>query len=261
MGMGRRILSATALIVGTLGYASGGHASDMTPAAAGPSVSANIAFTTDYVFRGFSQTGEDPTMQGGVDVSYGMFYAGIWASGLDFGPQVATAEVDFYTGIKKSYNNLNFDFGVIYYAYPGAEDGGAELNYVELKAGVSTSIDKLGIGATVFYSPEYTGETGDTVTVEGKASYEFASFRGVTPTVSALVGTTISTDDDPAFSAVFANGDDSYVYWNAGLTLSYDKLSLDFRYWDTDVSDAGGFCSGALFQCDERFTFTAAVTF
>ena len=34
---------------------------------------------------------------------------------------------------------------------------------------------------------------------------------------------------------VFANGKDSYMYWNAGLTLGIDKLSLDFRYWDTDI--------------------------
>ncbi|MBX9926895.1 MAG: TorF family putative porin [Hyphomicrobiaceae bacterium] len=61
----------------------------------------NIAGTTDYVFRGISQTSEDPTVQAAVDFSYGMFYTGVWASGLDFGNdfaanpnKIATVEID-----------------------------------------------------------------------------------------------------------------------------------------------------------------------
>ena len=45
--------------------------------------------TSDYVFRGISQTDNDPTIQGAVNVGYGIFYAGVWASGLDF--EVASA--------------------------------------------------------------------------------------------------------------------------------------------------------------------------
>jgi uncharacterized protein (TIGR02001 family) len=45
----------------------------------------NIDGTSDYVFRGFSQNARHPTLQGGADFAYNMFYAGIWASGLDFG--------------------------------------------------------------------------------------------------------------------------------------------------------------------------------
>jgi len=41
-------------------------------------VTANIAVTSDYVFRGFSQSNEDPAVQGGVDVTVGSsFYAGV----------------------------------------------------------------------------------------------------------------------------------------------------------------------------------------
>src|SRR5690606_281944 len=51
----------------------------------GPELSYNIGVTTDYVFRGFTQTGEDPAVFGGIDLGYGMFYAGTWASSVDFG--------------------------------------------------------------------------------------------------------------------------------------------------------------------------------
>ena len=50
-------------------------------------------------------------------------------------------------------------------------------------------------------------------------------------------------------------GKDHYYYWNAGLTLAVEKLSFDFRYWDTDISG----CTGGVFSCDERFVFSATV--
>ena len=47
--------------------------------------SANVALTTEYVFRGISQTKEGPAIQGGYDLTCGIFYAGVWASNLDWG--------------------------------------------------------------------------------------------------------------------------------------------------------------------------------
>lgn len=84
--------------------------------------------------------------------------------------------------------------------------------------------------------------------------------RDITPTFSATLGW--QTGDSAAYSAIVANGDDDYLYWNVGLTLGFgDRFSLDFRYWDTNISDTGGFCSGQILQCDERFVATAKVTY
>jgi uncharacterized protein (TIGR02001 family) len=63
-------------------------------------LSANFSVTSDYVFRGFSQSREKPAYQGGIDATYKWLYAGIWGSHIDFGPVDAPAEVDFYAGIK-----------------------------------------------------------------------------------------------------------------------------------------------------------------
>ncbi len=59
---------------------------------------------------------------------------------------------------------------------------------------------------------------------------------------------------------VNVNGnDDEYYYWNAGLALTVEKITFDFRYWDTNIGgDAGGLCANARF-CDERFVFTGTV--
>lgn len=225
--------------------------------------SVNIGGTTDYVFRGISQNLEDPAIQGGVDLSYGLFYLGVWSSNVDFipgsggpGSGDASIEVDIYAGIKPTLGMVTFDLGVIYYAYPGARTGGltgnADLDYVELKFGASTSIDRFSFGVTGFYSPDYFAESGDVWTVEGTMAYTLPDVWIFSPTISALIGASFG-DDNPASAWVFNFGDD-YVYWNVGLTLGVDKLSFDFRYWDTD-NDAY-FDPGLT---DERFVFTAKV--
>ena len=226
------------------------------PAAPAParafSWSFNIGATTDYVFRGFSQSAGDPAVQGGVDFSYGSLYLGVWGSGIDFGdgPGSASTEIDIYAGYKPTLGPVTFDLGVIYYAYLGANDPTAELDYVELKLGASTTIQKFSFGGTVFFSPEYTGELGEAWTLEGTAGYELPAFYGITPTIGGTIGTTLF--EDAALGGV------DYVYWNAGVAFAADKLTLDLRYWDTDLPDAT--CSGKVFGCDERFVATVKVT-
>src|SRR3569623_1279038 len=50
-----------------------------------PSVTFNIGAASDYVFRGVSQPDSNPQVFGGADLTAGMFYAGVWASNVDFG--------------------------------------------------------------------------------------------------------------------------------------------------------------------------------
>ncbi len=231
--------------------------------------SANVAATTDYVFRGFSQSAENPAWQTGVDVTYKWFYAGAWGSLIDFGRDgpfdVAHTEIDLYAGIKPVLGPVTLDLGVIYYVYPGARDGvgftSRELDYVEIKFGASGSPWKdATLGGTVFYSPEYTNDTGPVWTFEGTLSQSFASIRDVTPSISGTIGYQVG--DDIRYVGLIGNGADDYLYWNVGLGLGFgDRFSLDFRYWDTNISDVGNFCSGATFQCDERFVATAKVTY
>jgi uncharacterized protein (TIGR02001 family) len=221
----------------------------------------NIGATTDYVFRGISQTLEDPAFQAGIDLSYGIFYVGVWGSTVDFGGGPPEAEIDYYAGIKPEWRGVEFDLGVIYYTYPNAKDSGAELDYVELKVGASGSpVENLTIGGTVFYSPDYTAETGEVWTFEGSVAYEFRKMWVFTPTLSALIGYQTGKASK-GFLVDGITNDDDYLYWNAGLELAVEKLTLDFRYWDTDIGTANGGLCAATKLCDERFVFTAKVTF
>jgi uncharacterized protein (TIGR02001 family) len=180
----------------------------------------------------------------------------VFASGLDFeagGVYDGDVEVDLYGGIKPTWGPLTFDLGVIYYAYPGNGillAGTQDAEYLEFKAGVSGSpFENATLGATVYYSDDYFGETGEVWTVEGTAGYTFKTIGPFTPTISGLVG---YQDADVAF-----NGIDSYWYWNAGLALTVEKLTFDFRYWDTDIDSAAAVCFNDY--CGERFVFSATV--
>jgi uncharacterized protein (TIGR02001 family) len=231
-------------------------------------LSANVGITTDYVFRGISQTAEGPAIQGGFDATCGLFYAGVWGSNLDFGgsggQDVANLEIDWYAGVKPKTGPITWDLGVIYYSYPNALGSVADLNYFEVKVGGSAEIWKDGtLGVTVFYSPEYTGESGHVWTIETAFAQALPKVGMFSPTFSALVG--VQRGNNSNNYGLITNGDDGYVYWNAGVTLGFhEKWSLDLRYWDTNISNSGDFCDGGnngLLQCDARFVATLKFTY
>ena len=237
------------------------------PAPRACALSANVALATEYVFRGVSQTSEGPSIQGGFDATCGMFYAGVWASNLDWGVSGTDIEVDWYAGIKPKTGRITWDLGVIYYSYPSSTEAfaGFDNNYVELKVGASAELWKDGtLGVTVFFSPDYQFETGNVWTVETGFSQVLPKIGMFTPTFSALIGYQVGTDNAYR-TRITAGGDDNYLYWNAGVTFGFlEKWSLDLRYWDSNLSDqagVAGFCTGATLQCDERFLATLKFTY
>jgi len=204
--------------------------------------------TSDYIFRGVSLSGEDPVFQASVDASYGIWYFGAWGTSLADEGQV---EIDFYTGIKPVLGPVTFDLGVVYYTY--FWDDPSDSNYFELKAGAEFSpIKNLTLTPVFWYTPDQDENYGETWTIEGTAAYELPAVGIFTPTVSGLIGFTEDLGDGSSL------GVNDYTYWNAGLSLAVEKFTFDFRYWDTDISDADALAGGLI--ADERFVFTASVT-
>jgi uncharacterized protein (TIGR02001 family) len=223
----------------------------------------NIDGTSDYIFRGISQTDNDPAIQGGLDASYGILYAGWWASQLDFEAALndAQVEMDWYGGIRPKWHNINFDFGVIYYSYPGAtyftSPFNTHLDYLEWKAGASSEICKnFVIGGTVYFSDDYFSETGRAWTFEGTAAYTLPKVWVFTPTVNGLIG----YQDGNSNAYLAFNGFSNYVYGNVGLALALEGLTFDFRWWDTNASNLTSDTLTCInHYCDSRFVFTAKV--
>ena len=177
-------------------------------------------------------------------------------------PFDASVEIDWYTGIKPKTGPITWDIGFIYYSYPNAFTPGLNLEYYELKLGASAQVWKDGtLGVTAFYSPDYSLESGRTWTIETAFAQAFPAMWGITPMFSALLGYQTNEGTD-SYRFSFGNGDDQYFYWNAGVVLGFlEKWSLDLRYWDTDISNAGNFCDLDTFQCDARFVATLKFTY
>lgn len=91
----------------------------------------NLGFFSQYIFRGLTQTDTKPAVQGGFDYSHvSGFYLGTWASNIswlsDFGAYTSSSmEWDFYGGYKKSVGDFGYDVGVLQYYYPGTVAPGA----------------------------------------------------------------------------------------------------------------------------------------
>ena len=95
-------------------------------------VTANAGLASNYLYRGISQTGAKPAVQGGFDYAHSSgLYAGVWGSSIswlsDAGVAVnAGLELDTYAGFKGTLaSGYTYDVGFLRYNYPGTYTAGA----------------------------------------------------------------------------------------------------------------------------------------
>lgn len=95
-------------------------------------VSGNATLTSDYVWRGSTQTHGDPAVQAGFKLAGDAgFYASVWGSNVEFAPEThASSELDFTVGWGKSLgDDWAVDANVLHYRYPSTT---VDLNWTEL---------------------------------------------------------------------------------------------------------------------------------
>jgi uncharacterized protein (TIGR02001 family) len=212
------------------------------------SLAGTFGVTSDYIFRGQTQTNHDAALQGSLTVSHDSgFYLGVWGSNVDFGNET-DFEVDFYAGYGGSFNDsTTFDVNVTYYAYPNAEDF-RNYDYFEVLGTVTYSMDAFSIYAKTALSPEFFGETGFAAWVGTGAGYEITD--GIR--VSGNVG--YQWIEDNALAGI-----PDYFNYDIGVTGTFGIISVDLRYFGTDLSEAE--CYGGTDLCDERVVGTATLGF
>ncbi len=210
-------------------------------------ISGNLTFTTDYVFRGVSQTNEDFAVQGGIDYAHQAtgLYVGTWASNVSFAP--GSVELDVYGGWARAYGDFVVKIGALHYDYPG----NSSLNTDELVLGGSWK----WFSASYYYalSDEYFGllDGKGSQYLELNASYELP----MEFVIGAHYGTTLFDGEPTPGSPNDAN---DYVDWKISVARSYRGLDFLLAYTDTDF-DKGANAPADI--ADERVFLSVTKTF
>jgi uncharacterized protein (TIGR02001 family) len=209
--------------------------------------SGSVAVTSDYVFRGITQSDETPALQGAINFGKATgLYLGVWGSNVDFNDgDEAQLEIDLSGGYKWAWGPASFDAGVIYYAYPGA-DSGLDYDYWEGKLAASVPAGPATITGAVYISPDYFAGSDTAIYVNGAASLPVLD---TDITASAAVGRQ-SIDDNAAFGVA------DYTDWTAGLSYTWENFTFGVAYYDTDLGN--GDCPDG---CEARVVGTISRAF
>ncbi len=116
-------------------------------------LSGNAAITSNYIWRGVSQTLDQAAGQGGIDYGHESgLYAGTWVSNVDFSGDYGSGyesgtgyEMDVYAGFAGEAGDLGYDIGVISYQYPITP----EFNFTEIYVSGTFNILTVGLASTV----------------------------------------------------------------------------------------------------------------
>ncbi|MBW8370452.1 MAG: TorF family putative porin [Thiobacillus sp.] len=201
-------------------------------------LSANITLTSDYVFRGVSQSQNGPAIQGGVDYSHASgFYVGTWASNVGWVEEGgfkedSSMEIDLYGGYRGTAGDFGYDVGVITYYYPGdqiaaANDPdtteiylGASWKFLSAKYSYVVSDQFIGWGTAT----DPAGDTDGSYYVELNANYGLANGWG-------LIG-------HVGYQDVKDNDLVSYTDWKIGVSKDIGFGVVTLAYSDTDADTA-----------------------
>ena len=137
----KKTLFAVTLAALTSGAATSVLAADPKAPEPDIEISGNIALTTDYRFRGMSQTNLGPALQGGFDLGFkNGAYIGVWGSNVSnwTSPNGSGMELDVYGGYATELaSGVGLDFGLLRYIYPSNENTPKSADTTEAYLGVS----------------------------------------------------------------------------------------------------------------------------
>jgi len=235
------------------------------PAAVAPAspwdVVVTAALMNDYNFRGISQSNHKPSTQAGFELRYNtspslQWYGGISGESISF-PNDAAAEIDFYAGVRPTFDKLALDFGAWYYWYPGGECFGVPSPAAPGTAGVCSG---AAFPPGVVPNPQNALSPTGGVNVKsnesfwevyGKATYTFSDqwAAGVQEYYSPSVANTGAW-------GWFSTGN---ITWTAPSTTFQNGLGMyisgDLGYWDLGTSDVFyGTGPGTPFAAGVKYT-------
>ena len=183
-------------------------------------ISYNASITSDYRYRGLSQTRLDPALQGGVDYTHSPtgLYVGTWLSTIKWTKDLGgdgNIEWDLYGGKRGNISeNLTYDVGGLYYYYP-SNDLNPSANTFELYA-------RLGFG------PAYVKYSHSTTNLFGTANSKRSGYLDLGADID--IGDKMLLNLHAGRQEVNNNGMYSYTDYKAGITKDFGVASLSMAW-------------------------------
>ncbi len=172
----------------------------------------NAALTSEYLYRGASQSDDHPALQ--LDATYafdGGFYVGAWGSNVDFGDST-DAEIDTFIGWNGDLaDGVNLDVQLNRYNYVN-EPADVDYAYNEL-IGKLTFRERYGL--TLGYTDDYLAMGGNSLYLAVDGSWDVGG--GV---------------DFTAGAAYTRNSGDlsSYADYSVGLNRDFGPVNVALQY-------------------------------
>ncbi len=199
-------------------------ASILTSGVAAAELSANAAVSSNYIWRGITQTNDQASGMGGIDWGHDSgIYAGTWVSNVAFGNAASGGyEMDVYAGFAGEAGDIGYDVGVISYQYPLAPN----TNFTELYASGSFSMVTLGVAYTVDAASGNENAPFDSGDLYVSGSIDYTAGKS---DISVYAGTYMFDADG---TGVGKAGEVDYSHFGAsvskdGFTFAVDKNDVE----------------------------------
>ncbi len=210
--------------------------------------------TSNYVFRGITNSDNGPAIQAEIDYSYEPLglYAFVWASNIDLADVDTDVEIDYGLGFSGELTEqMGWDIGAIYYHYPGAGDN-PKFDYVEAYSELNYAFNNIALAPYLamrfWYSPDFFGEDGAAAYLEGKIELTLpedfiltghAGYQGV--------------------SGDKFSGSAGYDYFDFSVSLKRHLFGFDWDLSYTNTINQVDAC-GRTSDCDHQVIFTVSRT-
>lgn len=214
------------------------HAEDAKPEEKKPDneLSFNAALSSDYRFRGISQSRFDPALSAGADYTHNPtgFYLGTWVSTIKWIKDIpgggASVEVDLYGGKRgEIVKDVSYDVGVLTYYYPS--------NHLQPNANTTEIYGQVGYGAAyVKYSNSLTNAFG-------ASDSKNSGYLDVGLNIDAPMGVTVNLH--AGHQTIKSHSEASYTDFKIGATKDFGFATGSVAIIGTDAPDNGFYVTPA----------------
>lgn len=182
------------------------------------SISSNFTATSNYIWRGVTQTNDQAAIQGGVDYTINKnFYTGAWTSNVETSAGQGDNELDIYGGYTNKFGEFDFDAGFVTYQYLG--NAGID-DFTETYAGAVYKNYSAKISYDINESDMY---------IEGSADFELPDKYLLTAHIGIYNYDRAGIEDYNDYSVAVSKGELSFMLSDTDIRDDEIKVNVSWN--------------------------------